>query len=114
MNSKIVIVNEVLSSLKNSLKDVPSRKELRQHAAAMEDQLVQSRELNTGLTTAMEGYKLSESASYGLGKQVPQAGPSTTVHPERQRYFSTDASSLTDTESEVSWFRRIRGGAGDD
>ena len=112
MNSKIVTVNAVLNSLKNSLKDIPSSTELRQHVAAMEDQLVQSRELNTGLNPAMQGYKFSESASYGFGKQVPKAGPSTTVHPERQRYFGSDASSLRDTESEVSWFGRIRGGAG--
>jgi len=34
------------------------------------------------------------------------------VHPERQRYFGSDTSSLRDTESEGSWLGRIRGGAG--
>ena len=114
MNQKIVNVNDVLTSIKNTFKGIPSKKKLREHAAVMEDQLAQSRELNTGLTTAMEGYKFSESASYNFGRQGLQAGPSTTVHPERQRYFGSDASSLRDTESEVTWIGRIRGGAASD
>jgi len=60
----------------------------------------------------MEGYKFLESASFNFGQQALQAGPSTRVHPERQRYFGSDASSLGDTESEVTWLGRIRGGAG--
>jgi uncharacterized protein YukE len=114
MNDKIAKVNEILGSIKNSLKEIPSKKELREHVAVMEDQLAQSRELNTGLTTAMEGYKFSESVLFAFGKEGPQAGPSTTVHPERQHYFGSNASSLRDTESEVTWLERIRGGAGSD
>jgi hypothetical protein len=112
MNSKILKVNEVLGSIKSSLKEVPSRRELREDATAMDEQLVQMREVNTGLTTAMEGYKFSESSQINF--QIPQAGPSTTIHPERQRYFGSDVSSLIDTESEVTWLGRIRGGAGSD
>jgi hypothetical protein len=112
MNSKIVRVNETLDSLKNSLKGIPSKRELREHVAFIENQLAQSRELNTCLTTAMESYKFSESASFNFGKQGPQAGPSTTVYPERQHYFGSDASGLRDTESEITWLGRIRGGAG--
>jgi len=88
MNSKSVKVNEVLDAIKNSLKGIPPKRELREHAAVMEDQLAKSRELNTGLTTGMEGYMLSDSPSYNFGRQL-QAGPSTTLHPERQRYFSS-------------------------
>jgi hypothetical protein len=91
MNSKIQKVNDVLESIKNSLKEVPSRRELREHATAMDEQLVQMQEVNTGLTTAMEGYKFSESSQFNF--RIPQAGPSTTEHPERQRYFGSDASS---------------------
>jgi len=111
MNSKIVKVNEILDAIKNSLRGIPSKRELREHAAVMEDQLAQSRELNTGLTMAMEGYKFSESASYNFGKQGPQAGSSTTVRPERRHYIGSDASSLIDTESEITCSERIRGGA---
>jgi hypothetical protein len=50
MNTKIVNVNEVLDSINNSLKGIPSKRELCEHAALMEDPLTQSRELNTGLT----------------------------------------------------------------
>jgi hypothetical protein len=110
MNSKIQKVNKVLESIKTSLKEVPSRRELREHATAMDEQLVQMQEVYTGLTTAMEGYKFSESSQFNF--QIPQAGPSTTVHSERQRYFGSDASSLSDTESEVTSLGRIRGGAG--
>ena len=73
-------------------------------------------EVNTGLTTAMEGFKVSKSSRFNFREGAPratpfqQAGPS--VHPERQRYFGSDASSLRDTESEESWLGRLRGGAG--
>jgi predicted nucleic acid-binding Zn-ribbon protein len=66
MNSKIQKVNEVLDSIKSSLKEVPSRRELREHATAMDEQLVQMQEVNMGLTTAMEGYKFSESPQYNF------------------------------------------------
>jgi hypothetical protein len=39
MNSKIVKVNEGLDSIKNSLRGVPSNRELTEHAAVMEEQL---------------------------------------------------------------------------
>jgi hypothetical protein len=60
MNSRIHIVNEVLESIKSALKEVPSRRELREHATVMDEQLVQMQEVNTGLTTAREGIKFSE------------------------------------------------------
>jgi hypothetical protein len=40
MNSNIQNFNEVLDSIKSSLKEVPSRRELRQHAVAMDDEIV--------------------------------------------------------------------------
>ena len=112
MNSKIQKVNEVLDSIKTSLREVPSRRELKEHPTAMGEQIVQMQEVNTGLTTAMEGYKFSESSQYNFRQQVPQAGPSTTVHPERRRYFGSDASSLRDTANEVTWLGGLRGGVG--
>jgi hypothetical protein len=42
MNSKIVKVNEILESIKNALKGVPTKRELREHAASMKDRLAQS------------------------------------------------------------------------
>ena len=60
---------------------------MRDHAVAMDEQLVQMQKVNMGLTTAMEGYKFSQSSQYDFRHPVPQAGPSTTVHPERQKYL---------------------------
>jgi len=41
MNSKNLKVDEVFDSIKNSLKEVPSKGELREHAIAIDEQLVQ-------------------------------------------------------------------------
>jgi len=71
MNSKIEKVNEVLNCIKNSLKEVPSRRELRDHAVAIDEQLVQMQEVNMGLTTAMEGSKFSQSSQYDFRHPVP-------------------------------------------
>jgi len=60
----------------------------------------------------MEGLKVSELSRVNFRRELPrvtafqQGGPSTTVHPERRQYFGSDASSLRDTESEVSWLGR--------
>jgi len=106
-------VNQVMSKIKDSLKDIPSRQELRNHVMIMDEQTTKIQEVNTGLTTAMEGFKVSESSRFNFREKATpfqQAGPS--VHPERQRYFGSDASSLRDTECEESWLGRLRGGAG--
>jgi hypothetical protein len=66
MYSNIVQVNEVLDSIKNSLREIPSRRELREHAAVVDEQIAQDREVNTKLTTAMEGYKFSDSSRYNF------------------------------------------------
>ena len=111
-------VNTILAKVRDSMKDIPSKQELRNHAALMDEQTMKIQEVNTGLTTAMEGFKVSESSRLNFRPEFPrvtplqQAGPSTTVHPDRQRYFGSDASSLRDTESELSWLERLRGGAG--
>jgi len=111
-------VNKTLSKIRDSLKEIPSKQELRNHAVLMDEQTMKIQEVNTGLTTAMEGFKVSELSRFNFRQELPrvtpfqQVGPSTTVHPERQRYFGSDASSLRDTESEVSWLGGLRGGAG--
>lgn len=110
MSSKIVKVNEVLYSIKNSLREVPSRRELRKHIAVMDEQIALLKEVNTGLTTTMKGYKVSASSNYSLRPQSPQAGPSLSVHTHRQYYFGSDGLSFRDTESSSTLFGRIRGG----
>lgn len=61
LTKKLDEVNRVMAAITDSLKDIPSKKEMRQHAQRMEDQVAQIAEINTALTTAMEGYKVSES-----------------------------------------------------
>jgi hypothetical protein len=76
-------VNTSMVAITTSSKSVPSKRELLLHAHTMEEQMVQVPEMNTGLTTAMEGYKLSESSPYNLRRTSVTAGPSGTqyVHP---------------------------------
>jgi hypothetical protein len=57
MGSKIEKVNCLLQSTKDSLQEVPSRKELNEHAAVMDKQIAQVQKVNTELTTTKEGYK---------------------------------------------------------
>jgi len=98
MNSKIQKVKEVLDSIKNSLEEVPTGRELREHAVTVDKQIILLQEVTTGLKTAMEEYKFSESSHYNFHRQILQAGQSTTVHPDMQKYFGSDASSLRDTK----------------
>jgi hypothetical protein len=71
-------------------------------------------EVNTGLTTAMDQYKFSDSTPVG-GRQS-FAGPSGTqpfMNTGRAAAFASPSeSSLRDTGSEYSWNRGLRGGAG--
>ena len=55
-------VNKALSIMRDSLKDSPSKQELRNHALLIDEQTMKIQEVNTGLSTAMEGCKVSESS----------------------------------------------------
>ena len=119
MTKRIDEVNKIMASITTSLKDIPSKRGLRQHAQVMEDQIAQVEEVDTGLTMAVEGYGFSDSAPYEFRPSGSQPGPSGTrpvpldgnVHPSRKRHFYDDSvSSLRDTDSASTWFG-IRGGA---
>jgi hypothetical protein len=96
-------VNNVMTAITTSLKQVPSKRELQLHTNQMEEQMQQVAEMNTGLTTAMEEYKFSQSSPYDFTRSSTVAGRSGTqvVHPERQAVWnnSPSVSSLTDTGS---------------
>jgi hypothetical protein len=73
----------------------------------MEEQMQQVAEVNIGVTTAMEGYKFSESSPYDFRRSSKVAGPSGTqyVHPQRQAGFAQQSplvSSLRDNGSKNS------------
>jgi len=99
-----------MTAITKSLKEVPSKKDLRDHTAAMDEQIEAVREVTTGLTTAMENNKPSESTPYNF-RTVTAFAPA--VHPERRPSFDRSSeSSLRDTDSASTWLGRIRGGAG--
>jgi len=111
ITKRIDEVNKIFVALTKSLKNVPSTTELRLHGQTMEDQMAQVAELNTGLTTAFEGYKFSESTPFDFRRSSVTAGPSGTqhMHPQRQAAFdqqSLSVSSLKDAGSEYSWHVR--------
>lgn len=81
ISGSIQDVNTVLSSITKSHMKVMSPKESREHAVQMEDQVAQIKEVNTGLTTAMEEYKLSQSSRFDFQQNTVQPGPSAMVHP---------------------------------
>jgi len=104
-------VVKTTAAITTSLKQIPTKQDLRQHLQAMEDHKVQMTEVNTGLTTAMEECKFSQSTPYNFGRANVVAGPSGTQRrPDFDR--SPTESSLRDTGSEYSWHAQLRGGAG--
>jgi len=115
LSKRIDEVTTVLATIMDKIKDMPSRRELRQFQEAMDNSINQIAEANTGLTTAMDQYKFSESTPLGNPQTV--AGPSgyqPFIHPQRAgAFYSPSVSSLRDTASEYSWQGVIRGGAGD-
>jgi predicted nucleic acid-binding Zn-ribbon protein len=76
LSTRIDEVNKVLTTITESMKTIPSKRELRQYQVAIDEMLVQMAEVNTGLTTAMEQYKFSESTPFEFRQTV--AGPSGT------------------------------------
>jgi len=72
LTTKVDGVNKILSRITNSLKEVPMKKELRDHAILMEDQTMRVQDVNTGLTMAMEEYKVSESSRFNFRQNVPE------------------------------------------
>jgi chromosome segregation ATPase len=54
LSKRIDRVNKVLATITESLKGVPSKRDLRQHRATMDERLAQVEEINTALTTPME------------------------------------------------------------
>jgi hypothetical protein len=64
LSKRIDQVNKVLATVTGCIKSIPSRRELRQHQATTDKKLAQVEEIHTGLTTAMEPYKFSESTPF--------------------------------------------------
>jgi hypothetical protein len=69
MNKKIDNVNKVLESIYTSMRDVPSRRELREHALHINQQVAQIQDINTGSTLAMGGYKFFKVSQFDFTRQ---------------------------------------------
>jgi hypothetical protein len=53
-SKRIGKVNKVLATIMDSMKNIPSKRQLCQHQVVMDEKLAQVEEINMGLTTAME------------------------------------------------------------
>jgi hypothetical protein len=62
VTTMIDVVNKAMAASTTWLKDIPSKRELRQHQDLMDEHWFEVEEINPGLTTAMESYKVSNSA----------------------------------------------------
>lgn len=96
------------------LKCKPTRQELRQHRDTMDEQFVRVEDINSGLTNAMEAYKVSEWTPFHPEHQAGSSGTHTYIHPHSLAPMgqpSVSVSSVWDTESEISWRVPIKGGA---
>jgi len=114
LSKKIDDVTTIEAAITESLKQVPTKRKLQQHRAAMEEAMNSIAEVNTGLTTAMDQYKFSDSMPR-IERQVfaGRSGTQSVMHPQRTAALeSPSVSSLRDTGSEYSWSYRLRGGLG--
>ena len=111
MSKRMDEVVKTTAAITTSLKQIPTKLELQQHASAMEEHKAQMVEVNTGLTTALEECKFSQSLPFNFGRSSVVAGPSGI---QRRPDFSKSPTetSLRDTGSEYSWHAQLRGGAG--
>jgi hypothetical protein len=118
LSKKIDDINTVVADITQSLKTIATKPQLRQHNIVMEESLNTMGELNTGLTTAMDQYKFSDSTPLGGNRMNVHtvAGSSSKqpyVYPEcLTTFLSPLVSSLRNTSIEYSWNIGLREGAG--
>jgi len=96
------------------IKTLATKKDMENHAKAMEETLEKIQEISTGLTMHMETYKISESTSHRPRSE--QAGPSGTQGTTEFTRFVDDeeyGSSSVDTREDAErYYRSLRGGDG--
>lgn len=115
VTQRIDKVNKAMVARTTSLKNMPTKRKLCQCQDMIDDQFTQVDDINTGLTTAMEAYKVSKSASFHVEQQAGPSGTPSYIHPHRvaaMEQLSILVSSPRDTENEFSSRARMRGGAG--
>jgi len=111
LSKRVDEVVKTTAAIRTSLKQIPTKLELRQHTNAMEEHKIPMTEVNTGLTTAMAECKFSQSSLYNF--RMPSVAPGPSVICQQPTFDrSPTESSLRDTGSEYSWHAQLRGGAG--
>ena len=98
------------------IKTLATKKDLEDHAKAMDETLLKVQEVSTGLTTHMETYKLSESTSHKptsvqAGTSRVQGSVGFTGFVRDEDY---DSSSVDTREDAERYYRSLRGGLGSD
>ena len=76
LSKRVDEVVKTTAAITTSLKQIPTKLELRRHAQEMEQHKNQMTEVNTGLTTALEECKFSHSSPFNLERTGAIAGPS--------------------------------------
>jgi len=96
------------------IKTLATKKDMEDHAKAMDETLQKIQEVSTGLTMHMETYKISESTSHRPRSE--QAGPSGTQGVTEFPRFVDDeeyeSSSVDTREDAERYYRSLRGGDG--
>jgi hypothetical protein len=110
-NSQQSIENKV-EQIDRYVKTLPMKKDLDNHAKAMDESLQKIQEISTGLTTHLENYKLTDSTSHR--PRSVQAGPSgisggITRLVDDEEY---ESSSMDTREDVARYYRSLRGGEG--
>jgi len=109
---KFDFINIILAWIMKSMKNIPLENELQENTKQMEEQVTRVQEVNAGLTTGLDSYKLSESSRLNFQQATI---PGRSVHPQWQINFfddDDDKMNLSDTERTSTWLGRIRGEAG--
>jgi hypothetical protein len=105
-----------MATINESIKNLSSIRELRQHQAMMDGMFAYVGEISTGFTAAIEKDTFSESTPIEFCQHV--AGLSGTQHPVQPQRLSAiqspSVASLRDTESASTWADRPWGCAGSD
>jgi len=114
-NSQQSLENKV-DNIDKYIKTLSTKKDIEEHAKAMDETLQKIQEVSTGLTMHMETYKISESTSH-VPKSL-QAGPSGTQATTGFTRFVDDeeyeSSSVDTREDAERYYRSLRGGNGSD
>jgi len=109
-------VNKAIAATMQCLMTVPSKRQLCQHQAAMDEKIAQVEDIKAEPNTAVTQCTFSESTLFEFRLSVtPLSGTHQYIHPQRQAAFqSPSVSGLRNTKSPSIWLGRKRSGTHSD